>query len=63
MTERHIKHVVTNEDLETARLYAGLHPERCPELGRSHDSRPCILCGKTIFNDVLSPARSSNEIK
>ena len=47
-----------NERLEMARLWYDMSGH-CPEKGRSHDTRPCCICGKTVFNDGSRP--SSND--
>jgi hypothetical protein len=39
-----------NEALEMARTHYDF-TGYCPEKGRSHDSWPCCVCGKTIDDD------------
>jgi hypothetical protein len=47
-----------NERLEMARVNYDL-TGYCPEKGRSHDSRPCCVCGKTARDDEREQAQSS----
>lgn len=45
-----------NEQLEIARVHYDF-TGYCPEKGRSHDSRPCCICGKTRQDDEREEMR------